>query len=341
MGIKKEIEKKEEIEEQLKEKRKELKVPKKKKELKKVTAENIETRIRKALDTSPNQSVISGGLFIDYAPDLSIGKVKKYREDEIKEPFIKLYQEPDKELMQTYMNPEFKVIYEGKYVADIVYTQYVEITDPDKYGFGDGGFGFKDYKVPTHTDWGPVKVKIFWAGLNLLGDPENTVMANTKTFNSEQEVADYLKSDEGKEFKEMGHKVSKASEFFKDGNEDNYVVWRSWGQERELIKIKSREELGTTKGTGDFYGIKSKVWYESSNYEEVVVTGAGWNKRVEQIGMTDINKTSVLTRNQLIGPGKYKKVIEYVPIASIHVYALNKEEEEKDLYKGPIKNPGN
>jgi hypothetical protein len=88
---------------------------------------NIDNVLRRELDTSPYQTILTpGGLWIDYDPDLKKGKVKKYYDDLVKEPFSKLYTKPNKEAMQQAMNEDFKVMFGDSHVATIEYTKFKE-----------------------------------------------------------------------------------------------------------------------------------------------------------------------------------------------------------------------
>lgn len=100
---------------------------------------NITNSIRMELDTSPYQTIVTpGGLWIDYEPDLKKGKVEKFYNERVNEPFSKKYVKPDKEVMQLFMDDEFKVKLNEIHMATIEFTKFKEkdINEPDE---GEGG----------------------------------------------------------------------------------------------------------------------------------------------------------------------------------------------------------
>ena len=105
---------------------------------------NITNSIRVELDTSPYQTIITpGGLWIDYEPDLKKGKVEKFYNERVNEPFSKKYVKPDKEAMQLFMDEEFKVIFNEVHMATIEFTKFKEkdVNEPDEKEGGKFGSG--------------------------------------------------------------------------------------------------------------------------------------------------------------------------------------------------------
>jgi hypothetical protein len=107
---------------------------------------NIINSIRLELDTSPYQTILTpGGLWIDYEPDLKKGKVERFYNERVNEPFSKKYVTPNKKVMQMFMDDEFKVKLNDVHMATIEFTKFKEedINKPDegeggKYGNGIG-----------------------------------------------------------------------------------------------------------------------------------------------------------------------------------------------------------
>ena len=148
---------------------------------------NIDNVLRRELDTSPYQTILtSGGLWIDYDPDLKKGKVKKYHDNLVKEPFSKLYTKPNKKAMQESMNEDFKVMFGESHIATIEYTKFKEedLEKEEKPSiFGEG----KDRWKPTLSMEGAPKgsmIRAYYYAHNRVDEKRFKNLAEGRNFNA-------------------------------------------------------------------------------------------------------------------------------------------------------------
>jgi hypothetical protein len=156
MNIKKQIAVIDEISDKIKAKREDIKKIRLTKKKNRHLLENLLTILRRELDTSINQTIITpGGLWIDYDDDYKLGKVKKYRHDLVAEPFAKKYLKPNKEALQRDMNEDFKIITDQGHIATIEYTKFKEEKDADKPKDGkpQSGGSYKFDSFDEVGDW--------------------------------------------------------------------------------------------------------------------------------------------------------------------------------------------
>lgn len=156
MSIKKQIAVIGEISDKIKADRKMIKYSRLLKKRNRHLLENFDTLLRRELDTSLYQTIVTpGGLWIDYDPDYKLGKVKKYEDELVGEPFAKQYLKPDKEALQEDMDDDFKIITDQGHIATIEYTQFKEEEEGKKPKDGrprsGGNYDFDDFGEVS--DW--------------------------------------------------------------------------------------------------------------------------------------------------------------------------------------------
>ena len=307
---------------------------------------NIDNVLRRELDTSPYQTILTpGGLWIDYDPDLKKGKVKKYHDNLVKDPFAKLYTKPNKEAMQQAMNEDFKVMFGESHVATIEYTKFkeVEIEKEEKPSiFGRG----KDRWKPTLGMQGAPKqsvIKAYYSGFATDGDFSRQIYTYaSRGSNNDNELARILKranSGWKKGFKIVPYEPWGFNQNYINRNYKLVILtWADFISQLNLSRVDETKvdpsDIWVKSVTIAHLPAKRFKYRNRNEYQYVLLISAGaWLSMMEHAPhklLTSVERTTVSQKEN----GKRVTYHRWMPISYIQIY--NKDDPEDIAYDGPF-----
>jgi hypothetical protein len=309
---------------------------------------NIDNVLRRELDTSPYQTILTpGGLWIDYDPDLKKGKVKKYHDNLVKEPFAKLYTKPNKEAMQQAMNEDFKVMFGESHVATIEYTKFKEEEIPKEEKPSIFGRGKDRWKPNIGMEGAPKNsvIKAYYSGFATDGDFSRQIYSY-RSFgsNNDKKLADILeRANSGwrKGYKIVPYEPWGLNEDYM--NRNYKLVILTWGDFIPQLSLSRVDETKAKPGDIENENISVKIAglpakrykYRDRNHDQYVLltSAASWMLTVERSRdklFTSVERTTVIQKEN----GKRVDYHRWIPISYIQIY--NKDDPDDIAYDGPF-----
>ena len=303
---------------------------------------NLDNVLRRELDASPYQTIVTpGGLWIDYEPDLKKGKVERFYNEKVTEPFAKKYVRPDKIAMQNYMNDEFQVIYGEDHIATIEYTKFVEdkVSDDEK----DSGLGFGN---GIGKNWGGSLTDIPKSSMiqcRYYGYEENSKYSN------QVHASSFAYKAGDKKLKKIGEEKAKSKYNWQLVNYDTYGNDKDLKGKGYMMYVLFYQEYLDKNDTSpapedvwtSYFG--SKINIKGSDGNSYFVT---WTKHLKMDLRTIVGNNKLFTQYLVYetaagwllamedyGPDKVLK-IGGIPARNIKVW--NKDDPEDVAYDGPI-----
>lgn len=311
---------------------------------------NLKTRIRRELDSTPMQTIISNGLFIDYDPNYKRAKFKKYFPDEINEPFNINYTKPDKLIMSQYADQDAKVIYLNEHVATLEYTKYIVEDIDDGPTIKDGEFGDENwgnsYRIPD-ADSGVNFIEVDWYGRVFEGNQAMTPYIYYGRFHDiiERRELERIHKDD---IARYGSRVSNATLFHGLG-ERGQVLWIDRLAALPPVAYLSPDAFPTTHHPLKFFaGVKTRIFSSTRVFAaRAEMVSTHWNRVIKQEGINSVYRYTghpfgYAYRHELIGEGQKKRYMEYTPIGNVKIFNRDFDSGKiKLMFNGPMKAPTN
>ena len=309
---------------------------------------NIDNVLRRELDTSPYQTIVTpGGLWIDYESDLKKGKVERFYNEKINEPFSKKYLKPNKDVMQEYMDDDFNVIYNEQHVATIEYTKFKEQDIPKEEKPSIFGRGKNRWKPNIGMEGAPKNsvIKAYYSGFATDGDFSRQVY-RYRSFgsNNDKKLADILeRANSGwkKGYKIVPYEPWGFNENFM--NKNYKLVILTWGDFIPQLSLSRVDEKKAKPGDIEnknrstrIAGLRAQRYkYRDRNHSQyvLVTSAASWMSKLERSRdelFTSVERTTVEQKVD----GKSVDYHRWIPISYIQIY--NKDDPDDIAYDGPF-----
>lgn len=315
---------------------------------------NLDNVLRRELDTSPYQTILTpGGLWIDYDPDLKKGKVKKYYDELVKEPFAKLYTKPNKDAMQQAMNEDFKVMFGDEHVATIEYTKFKE-EDLEKEKkpsiFGQGKSRWKPTLSMEDAPKGSV-IRAYYYGYETDGNFARQVW-NAASFPKKAEHL-YEKLERINKGRFNNYRILPYDDWgYRDDliGEGLSIIILTWAQYLEYLNIsrvdeKRFEALSKKHNYDDytrdyfkrvesFYMNGLRYYFKGISMPQyrIFASAGDWLEAVEEFG-EKLFRMDPVSKKQREGKGMVS-YLQYIPLKEVKIY--NRDDPEDVAYDGPI-----